>query len=185
MSVPEITYSRASSNEELEQILKIQKRNLPQHISLSEKEQEGYVTVHHTLEALKKMNDACPHIIAKHNDDVVGYALCTLTEFIEDVPILKPLFRHLKIVLKSKNLTHLKYLIMGQVCIDKDYRRLGIFRSLYQHMASELKGEFDAIITEVNSKNVRSSGAHKAVGFQLLDIRHAKGEDWEQIILKL
>ena len=50
-------------------------------------------------------------------------------------------------------------------------------------MKSELKSEFDAVITEVNVKNSRSSDAHKAIGFEILDIRSEGGEDWELVIM--
>jgi hypothetical protein len=52
-------------------------------------------------------------------------------------------------------------------------------------LKSELKQDFDAMVTEVNAKNTRSSQAHKAVGFQLLDKHTEDGEDWELIIMKL
>ncbi|WP_411766379.1 hypothetical protein [Winogradskyella sp. A3E31] len=51
-------------------------------------------------------------------------------------------------------------------------------------MKSELKSEFDAVITEVNVKNRRSSEAHKTVGFELLDEHKEGSEIWELIIWK-
>ncbi len=75
----EITYYRASTTEELNQVLKLQEDNLPEKLSVSEK--EGFLTVHHTFDILKQMNDACAHILAKHNDEVIGYALCNTGEW--------------------------------------------------------------------------------------------------------
>ena len=71
-----ISYKTTDSVSELEAIIKLQKNNLPKNISDSEKKAQGFVTVQHTLELLKKMQNSYPHIIAKHNNTVIGYALC-------------------------------------------------------------------------------------------------------------
>ena len=179
------TYRRASSDEELYQILEIQKQNLKTVLSETDKQSEGFVTVNHTFEVLKRMNDSCPHCIAKYGDKVIGYALCMLNEFRNDVPELIGMFEYMDGILESKDLSQLNYFIMGQVCIDKSYRKQGLFKGLYGFLKQELKEDFDAVVTEVNIKNTRSSLAHKAVGFQLLDQHTEDGEDWELIIMKL
>jgi len=174
-----ITYHSASTTEELHQILKLQQDNLPQKLSSSEKEKEGFLTVHHTFDLLKQMNDACSHIIAKHNNTVVGYALCMTADFKTKIPVLIPMFNEIEsVVSKAKN-----YVVMGQVCVSKDYRKQGIFRGLYQFMSQALK--FDIIVTEVDIKNVRSSNAHKAVGFKLLKTYTSHNQLWEIISLEI
>ncbi|MDO1502351.1 GNAT family N-acetyltransferase [Winogradskyella maritima] len=181
----EITYHRAYTDEELHQILEIQKQNLKVVLSETDKQSEGFVSVDHTFDALKRMNDACPHMIAKSGGQVVGYALCMLNEFRDDVPELIEMFNYMDGILEEKGLDEINYLIMGQICIDKHFRKRGIFRGLYAFLTTELQSEFDALVTEVNVKNRRSSEAHKAVGFELLDVHTEGGEDWELIILKL
>ena len=179
------TYQRASTDEELHQILEIQKQNSKSILSIQDKQTEGFVTVNHTFEVLKRMNSKCAHCVAKHEDKVIGYALCMLNEFRNDVPELIAMFEYMDGILESKGLSKLNYFIMGQVCVGKGYRKQGVFRGLYHFLKSELKQDFDAMVTEVNAKNTRSSQAHKAVGFQLLDKHTEDGEDWELIIMKL
>jgi ribosomal protein S18 acetylase RimI-like enzyme len=179
-----IVYKRAETPEELQQILNLQRLNIKQSLSDNALKNEGFVSVEHTFDVLKRMNDACPHIIATANGQVVGYALCMLNAFRKDVPILEPMFVYMDTIIESKGLLDLKYLIMGQVCIDKDYRRQGLFKKLYLQFKAELKPDFDAVITEVNAKNKRSSDAHKAIGFQILDEHTEGGEEWELIIWK-
>ncbi|WP_411765962.1 N-acetyltransferase [Winogradskyella sp. A3E31] len=181
----DIKYRRASSDKDLHQILNLQKKNLKLALSEQDKESEGFVSVDHEFGVLKRMNDACAHIIAISEEKIVGYTLCMLTTFKNDVPELITMFNHLDGLLDSKGLSSLNYFIMGQVCIDKNFRKKGVFRGLYNFMKSELKSEFDAVITEVNVKNRRSSDAHKAIGFEALDIRSEGSEDWELIILHL
>ena len=69
-----IIYTTASTTEELLQILSLQRMNLKSSISAEEMNQEGFVTVEHDLDLLKRMNNACPHIIAKEDEKIVAYS---------------------------------------------------------------------------------------------------------------
>ena len=134
------------------------------------------------------MNDECPHIIAKKDDTVVGYALCMHPKFGESIEMLKPMFAEIETTLRDSShsfgMTNENYIVMGQICIDKHYRKQGIFRKLYEHMKAEVISPFSAIITEVDCKNKRSLDAHYAIGFQKLKSYHSGGQDWELIYLQ-
>ena len=77
-----------------------------------------------------------------------------------------------------------KYIIMGQVCVDKAYRQQGVFRKLYDKMQEETSKDFDSILTEVDATNIRSLRAHYAIGFKTLTKYKGDGRDWELIYLK-
>lgn len=184
MEKTNIRYHRAITTEELYGILNLQKENLRYLISDEVSEKEGFVTLKHDFNTLKKMNDACAHCIAKRDGKVVGYALSMLQEFKNDIPILVPMFKEIDQVIQEQNLSS-NYIVMGQICIDKNARGIGVFRGLYQYMVQELKNDFDAIITEVDIKNTRSCNAHKAVGFKFLKNYTSNDQLWEVIILRL
>ena len=174
-----ITYQRATSDEELQQILELQQQNLPTVISSQEKKNEGFVTVSHTFEILKEMNDVCAHIIAKSEGRVIGYALCMHPKFADDITVLRPMFDEIETTLpKTEN-----YITMGQICIDKAFRKQGIFRKLYETMQTSIRPEFGTIITEVDTKNTRSLQAHYAVGFIDIKTYRSGGQDWKLIRL--
>ncbi|WP_318310653.1 GNAT family N-acetyltransferase [Flagellimonas crocea] len=175
-----VVYKQAESLKELEQILDLQQRNLPKNISQEESTKEGFVTVEHTLDLLKSMNDVCGHIIAVDDGKVVGYALCMHPQFAEDIEVLRPMFQEIDKALESK----LNYMVMGQICVAKSHRGQGIFRKLYQTMQEKLPEGFDTIITEVDGKNKRSLAAHTAIGFQELKRYYALDKEWVIIILK-
>ena len=173
----EINYKRLKTVQELNEILELQKANISPSISNNEKLEEGFVTVHHTFEVLNAMNNKCPHIIAKYDDKVIGYTLCMLRDFKEDIDILKPMFMQIDNCLKEKQ----SYIVMGQVCVDKPFRKQGVFRGLYNFMKEELQSNYNLIITEVDQKNTRSMNAHKAIGFKHLTTYYSKGQDWALI----
>ncbi len=169
-----VTYTVTTSETELQQILKLQHSNLPVSISSIEKQKEGFVTVRHDLAILKKMNDKQPHIIAKDEDNVVGYALCMHKDFKHEIEILRPMFSKIEEHLDPST----SYITMGQICVDKAYRKQGIFRGLYHKMRDELKEQYDLLITEVAANNTRSLQAHYAVGFTTLITYQSDGVEW-------
>lgn len=173
-----IIYKKAGTNEELHQILELQQANILSSISKEESNSEGFVTVQHDFKILKAMNDICAHTIAKSNGKVVGYALSMVKEFKEDIEVLKPMFKKIDSCVGP----NLSYITMGQVCIDKAFRKQGIFRGLYNAMKEHVKQEFDAIITEVDKNNIRSLNAHYAIGFKMLYSYRSNDQDWELII---
>lgn len=171
-----VQYTRASSEDELLQILELQKKNAFASVNKKEQEKEGYVTVSHSYKILKLMNDACPHIIAKDGDLVVGYALVMLQEFRDEISILSAMFETASELLGDK-----KYLAVGQICISMEYRKQGIFRGMYNFYKEELQSEFDCLLTEVATDNHRSLNAHLNVGFKILKTQVSDGVSWELI----
>ena len=173
-----IIYKKAETTEELHQILELQRINIKGSISKEERKTEGFLTVQHDFEILNAMNNKCAHTIAKSNSNVVGYALSMVKEFKEEIAVLKPMFREIENAVDS----NLSYIAMGQICIDKAFRKQGVFRGLYNAMKAHVKHEFDAIITEVDRNNTRSLNAHLAIGFKLLKTYKSDNQEWELIV---
>ncbi|CAL2089545.1 GNAT family N-acetyltransferase [Tenacibaculum sp. 190524A05c] len=155
-----LIFTQTSTETELHQILELQQQNLPKGLSDEEKKQEGFVTVEHDFETLFKMHEIHPHIIAKYNNKVVGYALSMSTVFKDSIPVLIPMFTELEKLDIDQN-----FIIMGQVCVDKKHRGKGIFRGLYKKMSTVFTGKYSSIVTEIDAKNIRSVNAHNAIGF--------------------
>ncbi|MDI6048208.1 GNAT family N-acetyltransferase [Flavobacterium sp. XS2P24] len=173
-----ILYKRASTLDELEQIRTLQLQNSSKNISSEEKLQEGFVTVQHSVALLEQMNSACAHIIAKDNDAVVGFALVMLSGFRNEIKALIPMFERIdELVSKDKT-----YVVMGQICVDKNHRKQGIFRGLYHFYREELQHQFDYLITEVAAINLRSMQAHEAIGFKIIDTYNEDGIVWNIIL---
>ena len=174
-----IIYTTAQNNTELQQILDLQWINLPQNISSKEAKEQGFVTVHHDMELLAAMNVPHPHVIAKDGDKLVGYTLVMLKEFGNKVPILLPFFEKINgLTYRGERLRDVSYFVMGQVCVDKNYRGKGIFAGLYRQMKKEMSSHFQYVITEIATRNIRSIRAHEKVGFETVHIYSTEVEKW-------
>jgi GNAT superfamily N-acetyltransferase len=162
---------------ELEQILALQRANQPGRLSSEEIAADGFVTVEHTLDLLKRMHAIVPSIVARENGSVVGYALVMPVECRPFIPILEPMFQRLD----SLGVSRQRFYVMGQVCIGKPWRGKGVFDLLYQAHRRHLRGRFDCLVTEVAMRNTRSLRAHERVGFTVIDRYSDDTDDWAVI----
>jgi L-amino acid N-acyltransferase YncA len=162
-----LTYTTANSKADLEGILSLQKKNLARGLSQEEIQSQGFVTVDHSYEQLKNLNDIEKHVIAKDDDNVVGYVLAMTKQSRDDIPILIPMFRIFdEIIFKDKKVSEYNYLVIGQVCVDIAYRGQGIFDSNYAAYKKLYQDKYDFAITEIATTNTRSLQAHKRIGFK-------------------
>jgi L-amino acid N-acyltransferase YncA len=162
-----ITYTKCNSQNDLEGILTLQKANLSRALSADEIQSQGFVTVDHTFDMLKSLNDLERHVIAKHNSKVVGYVLAMTKQSRFDIPVLIPMFDVFDLVsYKNKKISAYNYIIVGQVCVDKNYRGAGIFDNCYAAYRKFYDTAYEFAITEIAATNLRSLKAHKRIGFE-------------------
>ncbi len=177
------TIKLAENPLELSQILTLQENNHKEKLKQDEERLGGFVTVRHSLELLTKMNDRAKQVIAKHDDTVIGYALVMPKEFKSFIPVLNSLFNSLENILyKERKLSDYNYYIMGQICIDADFRKTGVFEDLYRKHKEIYSKEYELCITEVSSKNIPSLKAHKKMGFEVLYTFTDEIDEWNIMV---
>lgn len=184
----EITTGKISNEYQIHQLLALQQQNLKKNISKEEMDSQGFVTVEHDFEKLLAMNNALPQIIALQNENLVGYALSMPVTFKNVIPELVPMFELLdNLNFKNKPIKTYKYYVMGQICIDKSVRGMGVFQKLYEEHAKEFSEKFDFIVTEVSINNTRSMRAHEKVGFKTIHEYYdpENEDDWAVVLWEL
>lgn len=176
----------AESDADLQAILGLQAKNLPHAITQAELTAQGFVTLRHTLDLLRKMNTPFPHIVARDQGRICGYALVMRRAFDRELPILIPMFEQINSThYAGRELGDAQYVVMGQVCIDKPYRGKGLFQGMYAEMARRLADDFDYILTEVSVRNQRSMKAHFKVGFEAVKTYTTEADEWVVLLLDL
>ena len=179
-----IEYSTVTTEKELQQILNLQRKNLENALVKEDVQSQGFVTVRHDFAILSAMNTPYPHIIAKEEEELVGYTLVMLRSFGQEIPVLIPMFEKINaLYYKGKLLQEETYFVMGQVCIDRAYRGQGLFTGMYHKMREEMADKFSYIITEVATRNTRSMAAHRKVGFEtILEYGSEQEEEWAIVL---
>lgn len=157
---------------ELQQILDLQQKNLARNLPPAEVASQGFVTVEHTLDVLRRMHALSPSIVAREGDALAGYALVMPVECRVFIPVLIPMFERLDALNVER------YYVMGQVCVAKEFRGQGVFDLLYQAHRKHLRAAYDRVVTEVATRNTRSMRAHERVGFTLLERFRDATDEW-------
>ncbi|MGB4957957.1 MAG: GNAT family N-acetyltransferase [Saprospiraceae bacterium] len=173
-------YKAADNEDELSQILALQQENMRLSKSPEVEQEQGFVTLQHDMDLLKEMNSYASHIIAKDGEKVAGYALAMTKDFKELIPGLIPMFNLMdSITVDGQLMSKFEYLVMGQVCVDIDYRGTGVFKGMYEYYFDYHKSKYEYVITDIAARNVRSIKAHFNVGFKEIHRFVEEGfEEW-------
>ena len=162
-------FERALTDRRLNQILDLQKRNLKKYLSDSERKSQGFLTAEHTFEQFKKINDAEPCVVIVDKGIVVAYTIAMLESATTDMPVFDDLFSTVaSLTYKNLPMTSYKYIFVGQLCIDKNYRGQGLAEKLYVFYKEELKAKYDFALTDISEHNPRSLKAHQKSGFEVI-----------------
>jgi ribosomal protein S18 acetylase RimI-like enzyme len=174
----------SKNTQDLQGILSLQAANLPQNLTNEEALEQGFVTIHHSLELLESFQEIEPQLIAKDDQSIVAYILAMTRASSETIPILIPMFKVFEeIELDGRPVSDYNYLVVGQVCVAKDYRGMGLFDLCYEAYRDFFQNRYDFVITEISDRNPRSIKAHERVGFQVVHRYPAEyGNEWVVVL---
>lgn len=169
----------ASTDRHFEEILELQRqyhtRTLPADVQL----REGFVYAEHTVPVLQRMAAQSPQAIALSDGRVVGYCLTLPHSLQSEVPSLIPMFAELgRTVYRDKPLSDYRYVVGGQVCVDREHRGRGLLARLYDQLRLELGASRELCVTEIAVRNPVSVRAHEKMGFEIISRYSDSREDW-------
>ncbi|MBI3718443.1 MAG: GNAT family N-acetyltransferase [Sphingobacteriales bacterium] len=172
-----------STDDELHQILHLQQLYLRGNNDATEEKEQGFVTVHHSFELLHQLHKMSPSVIVKDDNKVVAYALTMVNECRELIPVLLPMFNMLdQIIYNGKPLQEYRFYVMGQIGVHKDYRGKGLVKMLYDKHKEVYSPQFDFIVTEIATRNTRSTRAHEKIGFKTVHQFTDSTDDWDIVL---
>jgi hypothetical protein len=177
-----VSFTTAQTDGDLEKILALQQQNLYKNIDSDTQALQGFVTVEHTFELLKQMNEAIPQIIAKDAESVIGYALVMPVSFGDMIPELRPMFSVFNaLAWRERSFKDVAFYVMGQICVAESHRSMGVFDGLYEAHRRFLGTKFELCVTEVAVRNTRSMRAHERVGFETIHTYNDHLDRWNVI----
>lgn len=178
-----IHITTVSGESDLAGILDLQRRNLKKNITEAEAASQGFLIAEFSMDYLKKMNDAHPSVIAKIDNQVVGYALIATEAARIGHPLTEDLFNQIdSLTFDGIPLNQAKYAVIGQLCVDKSVRGMGLVQQLYGRFRAELEDVYDFGITDVARANSRSLKAHIKTGFQVIHSIGYGGLEWDVVL---
>jgi ribosomal protein S18 acetylase RimI-like enzyme len=178
-----VMIKRVTDFAELNGIKKLQEDNLKKNLSDNEAASEGFVTAEYSIEFLEMLHQGSPSVIAKDGNLVVGYALAAVKSIREHHDLLSDLFNGIdKIKYNGQLLKDCNYVVVGQLCVARNYRGQGLVQQMYQYFRISLAGEFDFCVTDVAETNPRSLKAHIKTGFQVVATLSYGGMGWSIVL---
>jgi ribosomal protein S18 acetylase RimI-like enzyme len=173
----------ANSTKDLEQIHSLNQTYLKGSLTTAEQESEGFLSWLYSMDLLEQMHLLAPSIVVKDGEKIVGYALVTLKEARSFHRDLEQMFLHLEpVIYKARPLSFYNYYCMGQICVAEGYRGKGIVPMLY-HKHREVYGpNYDFILTEISTSNLRSQKAHEKTGFTTIHTYRDKMDEWNVVV---
>jgi ribosomal protein S18 acetylase RimI-like enzyme len=178
-----VEIKRVDQLSELTGIRALQALNLRKNIDAETALSQGFLTAAYTMDYLQAMHDASPSIIAKDGDDVVGYVLVATKEVRNGHDLMADLFNVIDTkYYKGKCLKEVNYVVVGQLCVAKDYRGQGLVKRMYDYYQDCYAAAYEYLITDVAQANTRSLNAHKKSGFIVIDTLVYAGIDWDIVL---
>jgi predicted GNAT superfamily acetyltransferase len=168
------TIDLVQTDGDLEQILALQQHNLAF-------TQDGFVTVVHTLDILREFHRLMPSVVARHQGEVIAYALSMPRETAALIPVLTSMFERIN---DLPVLANKRWYVMGQVCVDQAWRGRGLFDGLYAGHRQHFAADFDWLVTEIAMRNPRSLAAHARAGFVEIDHFGDDVDEWSVVGLQ-
>ncbi len=179
----QITFQPATLDEHFEQIIALQQQNLYTSLSDELQAEQGFVFAEHTTELLRSMASHLPQIIALVDGKVVGYSLAMHVSMKDHLPSLAPMFAEFEqCVYRGGRLTDHRFVVGGQVCVDNDFRGMGLLSKLYNATKTHLTQDYELLVTEVSSRNKISLKAHQKMGFEIIHSYDDGVEVWDVIV---
>jgi len=175
--------SLVNTSEQLKQIHQLNQKNLRSFISEHEQMDQGFLSWPYSLELLQQMNELAKSVIVTEQDQLAGYALTTLPEARRFHPELDLMFKGFEELLyKGRPIFSYRFYCMGQICIAKEYRGMGIVPMLYNKHKEIYSSEYDFILTEISTRNTRSMKAHEKVGFKIIHHHRDHLDEWAVVV---
>ena len=173
------TITIASTDQHFEEILALQRRYHLNALSVEVQSIEGFVFVQHTLPLLRRMAAQSPQAIALSEGHVVGYCLSLPVSLQAEVPSLGPMFQHFsECVYRGQPLSASRFVVGGQVCVDREHRGKGLLGRLYDQIRLSVAQNCDLCVTEIATRNRVSVRAHERMGFEIISAYSDPPEDW-------
>lgn len=167
----------------LEDILRLQRENLRKHLTEGEAADQGFLTAEFSLEYLQQMHGVHPSIVALDGERVAGYALVTARSVGADHPLHADLIHQIdQLHFRHQPIRETPYVVVGQLCVGKEYRGIGLVKSLYGQFRLTLQNQYNYAITDVAQANRRSLKAHLNTGFQIIHSFPYEGQEWDVVL---
>jgi hypothetical protein len=156
---------RRAIDADYSQIVDLQLRNLDVNLS-NEQKSGGFLSGYFEEPALRRMNEDMCVLVCAEGARVAGFIGLSSLEFNRDLGMPGALVAAAQNhAFDGRPLLQWSSSLCGPVCIEEQFRGIGLFGQLYEQIPDFIP-QCDLAITSVSRENPRSIRAHEKVGMQ-------------------
>lgn len=153
---------RRAQPQDYSAILRLQSENFIGNLP-EEQRSEGFLSAEFSRDQVARLAEDLGTTMAIADDHVVGFLCAFRNEFDHGSPVIAKMLDTYDLVkFDGQLLSSYNSYIYGPVCIDRNYRRRGLLRGLYETQKQDLTGQFDVGVAFVSRANPHSLSAHIA-----------------------
>ncbi|HNP17823.1 MAG TPA: GNAT family acetyltransferase [Fulvivirga sp.] len=163
--------TRLGTNYDIPGILSLQERNLYSNLTESERK-KGFVTTPFTVSQIEEIIKQNGIFIAENEDNIiVAYAFAGSWEYFEQWEIFNFMVSRFPLLsFNNTKITTENSFQYGPVCIDINFRGIGILNLVFEEMRLEFLKRYPISITFINKVNEISKKAHtEKLGWEIID----------------
>jgi len=151
---------RRARPEDYRAIMRLNAANFIANLSVDER-QDGFLSAVFTLEQTAAMAEDLGTTVAIVDGELAGFLCAFRNDFDHGSPVVaKMIESYDRLSFAGKLLNGYKSYAYGPVCIDREHRRKGLLRGLYQQQKSDLAGQFEVGVALIARTNQHSLDAH-------------------------
>ena len=163
--------TRIGNSSDIEGILSLQEKYLYRNLTQAERE-SGFVTTPFTVNQIEEIIKQNGIFVAENEDDVIiAYAFAGSWKYFEQWEIFNFMVsRFPQLSFNGNEITTENSFQYGPVCIEKNYRGIGVLNLIFEEMRIEFLKKYPLSITFINKVNVISEKAHtRKLGWEIID----------------
>jgi hypothetical protein len=157
----DVQYRRAIARDYLE-IVRLNRANLLANLAPQDRE-DGFLSAIFTEQQVSAMAEDLGITVAVIEARVVGFLCAFRNDFDHGSPVVaRMLASYGSMRFEGRLLSSFRSYVYGPVCIERDFRKRGLLRRLYEAQKQDLAGRFEIGVALVSRDNIHSLDAHVA-----------------------
>jgi len=170
---------------DFEKVAALQDQNLFSVLSEADR-QNGFLSTKFTPQNFREMNDSIGIAVALDGEKICGYLCASTLNHNLQFPFPAAAIAHaMEISYQGKNLKNYNCFMANPLCIDKDYRGIGVINGLCDEVIKFAAKNYDLALSFIADANQRSLQASKKVGMEALEKFSLNGNEFWIVVRKI
>ena len=160
---------RVATDLDVPAIVALANQNTYQVLSATDR-QVGFLTGSFTEEAIQKMMDSAPCLVAYYQQELAGFLINSKLTPAAYPPLVQHIIHKMPgLIYRHLPLINYKCFFYGPVLVAKRFRGKGLLSRLFHKSKEQLQGKFEVGIAFIDAHNITSYTAHtKRLGLELI-----------------